>query len=104
MESQEGQRTPQAGSEDERTPSAPARPVSDKLSQHETILLYGLSAGRCAKCKTSVVRESARSGKAFSLGKRAHMIGRSDAGPRGDSAVPTRERGDLGNHILLCGT
>jgi len=33
------------------------------------------------------------------------MVGRSEAGPRGDADVSARERGDIRNHhLLLCGT
>lgn len=77
---------------------------SDSLTQSETLRLYGLMAGRCAKCRRPVVKESETSGKAYNLGKRAHVVGRSEDGPRGDSTVPKRERGDLRNHLLLCGT
>jgi hypothetical protein len=60
----------------------------------------GMSAGRCAKCKKVVAQESEASGKGFNLGKRAHLVGRSEHGPRGD--LPVRERRDLRNHVLLC--
>lgn len=86
------------------TPPVPTRPDSDKLTQQETFLLYGLMASRCAKCKSLVVLESDASGKAFNLGKRAHIVGRSEAGPRGDPDVSARERGNIRNHLLLCGT
>ena len=86
------------------SPPAPARPASDKLTQQETILLYGLMGGWCTKCKVRVVRESETSGKAYNLGKRAHMVGRSETGPRGDADTSARERGHLRNHLLLCGT
>ena len=89
--------------EEAAPPPGPTRPDSDKLAQQETFLLYGLMASRCAKCKTLVVREST-SGKAFNLGKRAHMVGRSDAGPRENAGVSTRDRGDIRNHVLLCGS
>lgn len=104
MEEGEVQPTVDAAAGDGGSPPAPTRPESDKLTQQETLLLYGLMASRCAKCKTLVVRESDTSGKAFNLSKRAHMVGRSDAGPRGDADIPARERGDIRNHILLCGT
>ena len=70
------------------TPPGTRRSDTDKLTQHETLLLYGLMQSRCAKCKTLVVRESEASGRAFNLGKRAHMVARSELGPRGDAQVP----------------
>src|SRR3954454_13305265 len=104
MEEGEAQRTIEEATDDVETPPAPTRSDSDKLTQQETLLLYGLMASRCAKCKIVVVRESGASGKAFNLGKRSHMVGRSEAGPRGDADVSARERGDIRNHLLLCGT
>lgn len=104
MEAREVQRTVDNATGDGTSPPALTRPESDKLTQQETLLLYGLMASRCAKCKTLVVRESDTSGRAFNLGKRAHMVGRSDSGPRGNADIPARERGDIRNHILLCGT
>lgn len=99
---------PEANTEPEAkvlaTPPGARRPDVDKLTQHETFLLYGLMQSRCAKCKMLVVRESEASGRAFNLGKRAHMVARSEVGPRGDASVPARERGDISNHLLLCGT
>jgi hypothetical protein len=73
--------TPEVGGSDVAVPPGPTRPDSDKLTPRETLLLYALMEARCARCKTRVVRESETSGKAFSLGKRAHMVGRSEAGP-----------------------
>lgn len=69
----------------------------------ETVLLYALSAARCAKCHRALVLESDLSGKPFNIGKRAHIVGRSDDGPRGDDEVSTEDRGRLTNHLLLCG-
>src|SRR4051812_34079854 len=104
MQEGEAQRAIDDAAGDVETPPTPSRSDSDKLTQQETLLLYGIMASRCAQCKTLVVRESGASGKAFNLGKRAHMVGRSEAGPRGDAAVSARERGDIRNHLLLCGT
>jgi hypothetical protein len=79
------------------------RSTSDRLTHRETLLLYALSAGRCAKCRRAVVLESEASGKVFNIGKRAHIVGRSEEGPRGDALLTLEERGDLSNHVLLCG-
>lgn len=77
---------------------------SDRLTPRDTLLLYALFAARCAKCRRVLVVESEASGKTYNLGKRAHVVGRSEDGPRGDGTVQKHERGDIRNHLLLCGT
>jgi hypothetical protein len=90
--------------ETESNPPLKETKGSGELSQSDTVKLYGLSAGRCAICKTKLVRENEYSGKAYNLGKRAHMAAKSDGGPRADPALTPAERALLSNHVLLCGT
>jgi hypothetical protein len=76
----------------------------DRLTPRETLLLYALSAARCAKCRRALVLESEISGKPFNIGKRAHIVGRSYEGARGEVALEPEDRGHLTNHLLLCGS
>lgn len=59
--------------------------------------------GRCVICKKYLLLEEFDTGAAVrAIGEVAHIAGESEAGPRGESSVPTGERNDPDNLILLC--
>jgi hypothetical protein len=84
-----------------RAPSSktPARRYSPKTIK----LLFGFAAARCSKCKRDVVAEATSKDPAVVLGKIAHIVGHSDAGPRAEPSFPKAQRNQYPNLLLLCG-
>jgi len=63
-------------------------------------LLWGRSANRCARCKTILSPVGTRA----TLGEMAHIVGKKEDGPRGQSELSPKERDEYDNLILLCPT
>lgn len=63
-------------------------------------ILWGRSGNRCAICKIELTPD----GDEYTLGEIAHMVARSQDGPRGSENVPLDKRDDYSNLILLCPT
>ncbi|PFU46603.1 HNH endonuclease [Bacillus cereus] len=61
-------------------------------------MLWALSGNRCAICKTALLEK----GKKVNIGEIAHIVSKSEGGPRGDDPLPMGERDDYPNLILLC--
>jgi len=68
-------------------------------------LLWGLAAARCSypSCRQLLAAPATEADEAQTLGRVAHIVARSNAGPRGDPAFPESERRRYPNLILLCG-
>jgi hypothetical protein len=66
-------------------------------------LLLGRSGGYCANpgCRANLFPEI-ESGAVATVTEMAHIISRSDRGPRGSPDVPSSERDEYANIILLC--
>ena len=77
-----------------------------KYPQADLKILYGKAAGRCAfsACRKLLTLEATSSGKARQLGKIAHIVAHSPAGPRADAAYPQDKFDTYDNWILLCPT
>jgi len=75
------------------------------ISEHTTRLLLVRSGGRCAVCYRDLFTSDI-TWKSVRLGERAHIVGRStsERSPRGDDPLPTAERDEADNLLLLCGT
>jgi len=75
-----------------------------RVSPSDKILLYGLSAGRCAcpNCRREVILVDEDTADAANIGKIAHIVAHSNDGPRGDPAFPAHLRDKYDNLILLC--
>lgn len=77
--------------------------MSIPLRDHK--MLWGRSGGRCAfkDCRISLARLS-DIGFASVIGEEAHIVARSEDGPRGQSPLSLVERDSYSNLILLCPT
>lgn len=66
-------------------------------------MLLARSGGFCGNptCRADLFPE-VPGGKVATLQELAHIIPQSDAGPRGDEAIPGSERDEYGNIVLLC--
>ena len=82
------------------TSASPTRSYTERTLK----LLFGLSAGRCNKCRTICVADATEHDRAVVLAKIAHIVGHSDTGPRCDPTMPAVQRNEYPNLILLCGT
>lgn len=74
------------------------------ISQTEQKILFAKSWNLCAfpKCDAPVIAEDG--GESKPLAEMAHMIARSDDGPRSDSTLALKDRNKAANLILLCPT
>lgn len=63
-------------------------------------ILWGRSGNRCAICKLELTPD----GNKETLGEMAHIVAKSEDGPRGESELSSRERDKYNNLILLCPT
>lgn len=70
------------------------------MREKEIKILWGRSGNRCAICKLELTPD----GDKETLGEMAHIIARSEDGPRGTSELTTEERDKYKNLILLCPT
>lgn len=70
------------------------------MLEKEIKILWGRSGNRCAICKLELTPD----GEKQTLGEMAHIIARSEDGPRGCSSLPSNERDKYSNLILLCPT
>ena len=70
------------------------------MREKEIKILWGRSGNRCAICKI----ELTPSGDKETLGEMAHIVARSDDGPRGGLPLTIQERDKYSNLILLCPT
>lgn len=82
------------------TSGPPRRSYADRTLK----LLWGLSAARCNRCRQEVVANATELDRAVVLGKIAHIAGHSNSGPRADSTMPSTQRDEYSNLLLLCGT
>ena len=76
-------------------------PCSSTVTSAQLKVLWGRSGGCCARCRGLITAEG-QHGKAFPLAEQAHMVARSDGGPRGEPDTSEAEREDATNYILLC--
>lgn len=70
-------------------------------------ILYGLAAGRCTfpNCRQEVILpETKNDPLKQQIGEIAHIVGRSDSGPRSDLNYPREELDAYKNWVLLCPT
>jgi hypothetical protein len=70
------------------------------MKEKDIKTLWGRSGNRCAICKLELTTE----GEASTIGEMAHIVAYSNNGPRGDSELPTSERDNYSNLILVCPT
>lgn len=75
----------------------------DTLSDSDACLLWGHAGGHCSNpaCHAPVTKHL-RSKVIGVAGERAHVVGRTKDGPRGDADRSKRLARQLANHILLC--
>lgn len=75
-----------------------------KVDPQVVLRLVGAAAGWCERpaCPTGSLWHELADGTAVKLAEVAHIVAASDAGPRGDSTVPTHELVGFDNLILLC--
>lgn len=75
-----------------------------RYSERTLKLLWGRAAGRCAvpNCRIFLYEEETRYDPAVPIGDIAHMAAASDSGPRAQPTIPTTDRDDYDNLILLC--
>jgi hypothetical protein len=74
------------------------------ISVHDRKRLWGLSASRCAfpDCRQELVEQSSDGRGAVLVGQEAHIVARSQDGPRGISDLSESERDTYDNLILVC--
>jgi len=79
---------------------------SRKYPQLDLKILYGKAAARCAfpTCRKFLILEATSSGRAKQLGKIAHIVAHSPAGPRADAEYPQDKLDTYANWVLLCPT
>jgi len=70
------------------------------MREKDIKILWGRSGNRCAICKIELTPD----GSLETLGEMAHIVARSQGGPRGNSNQSTGERDSYNNLILLCPT
>lgn len=70
------------------------------MREKEIKILWGRSGNRCAICKLELTPE----GDKETLGEMAHIVARSNEGPRGDSPLTILDRDKYKNLILVCPT
>ncbi len=70
------------------------------MRERDIKILWGRSGNRCAICKLELTPD----GDKETLGEMAHIVARSEDGPRGESQLTLRERDKYSNLILLCPT
>lgn len=75
-------------------------PIGFYMREKEIKILWGRSGNRCAICKLELTSD----GDKETLGKMAHIVARSQDGPRGESQLTLQERDKYSNLILLCPT
>lgn len=79
-------------------------PKTSSISSRDRSILWARSAGRCAfpNCGESCTRDATHADRASVVGEVAHIVSRSDTGPRADLEVPQEIRDSYENLILLC--
>ncbi len=70
------------------------------MREKEIKFLWGRSGNRCAICKLELTPD----GNKETLGEMAHIVAKSEDGPRGDSSLKETDRDKYNNLILLCPT
>lgn len=78
--------------------------VSRKYPSPDLKILYARAAGRCAfpNCRKNVILDDIPDDKPKQLGKIAHIVAHSAAGPRGDKSYPEDKLDSYENWVLLC--
>ena len=76
------------------------------ISEKDLKLLWSRSGGMCAfpSCKQRLTVDSSTSYQFHVIGEQAHIVARSEDGPRGSSRLTLEERDSYANSILLCPT
>ncbi len=70
------------------------------MKEKDIKILWGRSGNRCAICQVELTPD----GDKETLGEMAHIVAKSDDGPRGATDLPNDERDRYRNLILLCPT
>jgi len=70
------------------------------MREKEIKILWGRSGNRCAICKLELTPDGSRE----TLGEMAHIVAKSNDGPRGDGTMSVEQRDSYDNLILLCPT
>ena len=70
------------------------------MQQKDIKILWGRSGNRCSICKLELTAD----GDKETLGEMAHIVAKSEGGPRGNSRLEISERDRYRNLILLCPT
>lgn len=65
-------------------------------------LLYGVSGGRCSRCKCELISPETFRDEKAQIGKIAHIVAFSENGPRSDPNFPENMKNNYENLILLC--
>ena len=68
------------------------------MNEKDLKMLWGRAAHRCSICRL----ELTAAGSAETIGEMAHIVARSESGPRGRSSMPRKERDKYPNLIPLC--
>lgn len=71
------------------------------LGLNDTIRLWVAAGGRCERCNKSVM-ESELTFDSLNLGERAHIVGQTEGGPRGDASLSPDLARSIDNILLLC--
>ena len=76
--------------------------MSISLKTHK--LIWGRSGNRCAfkDCRNELIADETESDDESIIGDEAHIVARSNDGPRGDSDLSKDDRDKYDNLILLC--
>jgi len=76
------------------------------ISEKNLKLLWSRSGGMCAypDCRQRLTVDSSASSQFHVIGEQAHIVARSEDGPRGSSKLTLEERDSFANLILLCPT
>lgn len=75
-----------------------------QLKKDQDRRLFVESAGTCLICNVSLFPEDLKSGRSIPIAERAHIVAHSASGARGDSSLPSDQRDDPQNIVLLCPT
>lgn len=86
----------------ERKPTIPTNTGRRSYADRDLKLLWGLAAGRCSKCRCTVVAEATVADPRAIIGEIAHIVAVGNAGPRADPTLPRTDSNKYENLILLC--
>jgi hypothetical protein len=74
------------------------------IKEKDQKLLWGRGAARCSfkECRAELTDTTPKEAGRVVLGEMAHIVGESEAGPRGKSVLTDDQRASYANLILLC--